>query len=219
MIAAALLSTDIFPLKKTDTVDSALVFMHDWKVFHLPVVDNGLLIGYISFDDIVEVSPKQKIEKYIVPNATFYVHQTQHLFEVIGQFANTKYTCIAVCNSNNEYLGAIGSMDIYNAYLNSSLAQAGAIIVLRMNATDFSLAELSRIIEYNDCKIINVFVNADKESESKILVSLKLNKQSVTNVVQTLERYQYDIHALHQLQDQNPELNARYDWLIKYLNT
>jgi predicted transcriptional regulator len=53
MFAEELLSNDIFPLKKTDSCESALVFMSDWKVFHLPVVDNGKLLGYVSYDDII----------------------------------------------------------------------------------------------------------------------------------------------------------------------
>lgn len=63
MFAEELLSNDIFPLKKTDSCESALVFMSDWKVFHLPVVDNGKLLGYVSYDDINNQSGKTKVEK------------------------------------------------------------------------------------------------------------------------------------------------------------
>jgi predicted transcriptional regulator len=52
MFAEELISTDIFPLKKTDTCENAILFMHDWKVFHLPVADSGKLLGYVTYDEL-----------------------------------------------------------------------------------------------------------------------------------------------------------------------
>jgi acetoin utilization protein AcuB len=219
MIVSEITSTDIFPLKKTDTCESVLVFMQDWKVFHLPVVDNGKLVGYVTVDDLNSLKGNLKIEKYIIPNPQLFLLKTQHLFEVVQQFAETKYTCLAVCDVENNYQGAVSLTELNQAFNNSSLIQPGAIIVLRMNPKDYSLAELSRIIEYNDSKIVNVFVHTDFTDNTKIMVSLKLNKKAISTVLQTLERYQYNIHSIHQFAEQNADVNDRYDWLIKYIHT
>jgi hypothetical protein len=88
-----------------------------------------------------------------------------------------------------------------------------------MTPQDYSLAELSRIVEYNDAKILNVFVNTLPGNFSKVLVSLKLNRPELNTIVQTLERYQYRIHSVHQSMDQSSDFSTRYEWLIKYLNT
>jgi acetoin utilization protein AcuB len=219
MIASEFFSPDIFPLKKTDTCESAMVFMHDWRVFNLPVVDNGKFIGYASFEHLAEAKPKDKIEKLVEPLLQMYVLKTYHLFEVIKQFAESKLTCLAVCDAESSYLGAISLNEVALMYKNSSLVQPGAIITLQMNPQDYSLAELARIIEYNDCKILHVFINPVTSNLGKIVVSLKLNKQNITTVIQTLERYQYSIQSVHQADNQDADLNNRYDWLIKYLNT
>ena len=219
MIVSEITSTDIFPLKKTDTCESVLVFMQDWKVFHLPVVDNGKLVGYVTVDDLNSLKGNLKIEKYIIPNPQLFLLKTQHLFEVVQQVAETKYTCLAVCDVENNYQGAVSLTELNQAFNNSSLIQPGAIIVLRMNPKDYSLAELSRIIEYNDSKIVNVFVHTDFTDNTKIMVSLKLNKKAISTVLQTLERYQYNIHSIHQFAEQNADVNDRYDWLIKYIHT
>src|SRR5690606_21786672 len=97
--------------------------------------------------------------------------------------------------------------------------QPGGIISVKMHAQDYSLAELARIIEYNDAKILHVFIHISPEAQSRIIVSVKLNKSDLTTVVQTLERYHYDIHSVHQVTDHANELDNRYEWLIKYLNT
>jgi acetoin utilization protein AcuB len=219
MIVSEITSTDIFPLKKIDTCESALVFMQDWKVFHLPVVDNGKLVGYVNSEDLNAVKGNLKIEKYIISNPQLFLLKTQHLFEVVQLVAETHYTCLAVCDIENNYQGAVSLTELNQAFNISSLIQPGAIIVLRMNPKDYSLAELSRVIEYNDCKIVNVFVHTDVTDNTKIMVSLKLNKKAISTVLQTLERYQYNIYSIHQFAEQNTDVNDRYDWLIKYLHT
>ncbi|MES2780168.1 MAG: CBS domain-containing protein [Bacteroidota bacterium] len=219
MFAEELLSNDIFPLKKTDTCESVLVFMSDWKVFHLPVADNGTFLGYVSYDEINNHPGKTKIEKLIQPLLQLYVDKGQHLFEIIKLMSDTGFTCIAISDDTAEYKGVVSIKEIVQVYKSSSLAQPGGIIVLEMTPQDYSLAELSRIVEYNDAKILHVFVNPVPDNVSKILVSLKLNRPELSTIVQTLERYQYRIHSVHQSMDQSSDFSNRYEWLLKYLNT
>jgi CBS domain-containing protein len=219
MFAEELLSNDIFPLKKTDSCESALVFMSDWKVFHLPVVDNGKLLGYVSYDDINNQSGKTKVEKIIQPLVQLYANKGQHFFEIMKLMADTSFTVIAISDEEAEYKGVVSVKEIVQVYKSSSLTQPGGIIVLEMTPQDYSLAELSRIVEYNDAKILNVFVNTLPGNFSKVLVSLKLNRPELNTIVQTLERYQYRIHSVHQSMDQSSDFSTRYEWLIKYLNT
>jgi CBS domain-containing protein len=219
MFAEELLSNDIFPLKKTDSCESALVFMSDWKVFHLPVVDNGKLLGYVSYDDINNQSGKTKVEKIIQPLVQLYANKGQHFFEIMKLMADTGFTVIAISDEEAEYKGVVSVKEIVQVYKSSSLTQPGGIIVLEMTPQDYSLAELSRIVEYNDAKILNVFVNTLPGNFSKVLVSLKLNRPELNTIVQTLERYQYRIHSVHQSIDQSSDFSTRYEWLIKYLNT
>lgn len=219
MTVAELISTDIFPLKKTDTCEMAQVFMQDWRTFNLPVVDSGKVMGYVNFEKMAEAKPKDKVEKYIEPLTQLFTLKSNHFFEVIRQFAETRYTCLAVCDAEHNYEGSISLNEIATVYKNSSLVQPGAIITLVMSPQDYSLAELARIIEYNDCKILHVFIYPDSTNLGRITVSLKLNKQSIGAVVHTLERYQYSIQSIHEINELNADLNSRYDWLIKYLNT
>ncbi len=219
MLASTFISNDIFPLKKTDTCETALVFMHDWKVQHLPVVNDGKLLGYVAASDLNDHKAGQKIDTLIKPLTNLYLLKSHHLFEVLAQMSDSGYTCLAVCDEESNYKGAVTMSDMSRQFSGSTLSQPGAIVVLRMHAPDYSLAELARIVEYNDCKIINVFIQADVEDASRILVSLKLNKQSITSVIQTLERYQYQIFSVHQMETKDANLDDRYDWLLKYLNT
>jgi acetoin utilization protein AcuB len=219
MFAEELISPDIFPLKKSDTCETAILFMHDWKVFHLPVVDGGKFLGYVSYEEISRHSNSTKIEKFIQPLVHLFIHKGQHLFDIVKQLSETGFTSLAICDAESNYTGTVSIKEIAQVYKTSSLSQPGGIISVEMNPQDYSLAELARIVEYNDAKILHVFINISPDNSGKIIVSLKLNKLELSTVVQTLERYQYTIHSVHQITDQGNDLSNRYDWLIKYLNT
>jgi acetoin utilization protein AcuB len=141
------------------------------------------------------------------------------LFDIIRQMAESGFTSIAVTDEEINYIGAVSAREIANVYKNSSLSQPGGIVAIEMNPQDYSLGELARIVEYNDAKILHVFISTAPENNGRIIVSLKLNRPELTTVIQTLERYQYTIHSVHQIADQGNDLGNRYDWLIKYLNT
>jgi CBS domain-containing protein len=219
MNVAEFISSDIFPLKKTDTCEMALVFMQDWHTLHLPVTDDGHLIGYVTMDKLLEAESTDKVFNHLQPLTQLYTLKASHFFEAIKLFAETKFTCLAVCDADHLYEGAISINEVLTVYQKSSLSQPGAIVTLVMNPQDYSLAEIARVIEYNDCKIVQVFIQPDSGNPGKISVSLKLNKQSIAAVIHTLERYQYQIQSIHQMDELEADLNNRYDWLIKYLNT
>jgi acetoin utilization protein AcuB len=214
-----LISNDIFPLKKTDTCQSALIFMADWNVYHLPVAENGKLLGYVSYNAITQGSPKTKIEQLIEPLPHLALPIHAHFFDIVKTMSESHYTCLAITNDEFNIEGIVSINEIIKYFNHSSLGQPGATIVLQMNVQDYSLAEIARITEYNDCKILNVFVQKDNQEANRILVSLKLNKSAIHTVIQTLERYSYHIYAVFNMEQQQADMNNRYDWLIKYLNT
>jgi len=53
MIAQELISSNIIPLKTSDTGAQALEWMGDYYVRHLPIVNNLHLLGLLSEDDIL----------------------------------------------------------------------------------------------------------------------------------------------------------------------
>lgn len=219
MIASHLISADIFPLKKSDTCESALVFMSDWKVSSLPVIQDGKLMGYVYSNELNHGRSTDKIETYLRPLPQLFIFQNQHFFEILTIMNEAKTDVLALCDEAGQYQNAISVHELVRFISKSSLAQQGAILVLSMSPQDYSLSEISRIIEYNDCKILNVFVNSHPDNPSSILVSIKLNKQAVSAVVHTLERYRYNVYGIFMNEDQAGEMATRYDWLIRYLNT
>ncbi len=220
MFAETLLSHEIFPLKKTDTCETAQVFMHDWEIAHLPVVENNKLLGYVTLEEISNNSKSTKVDKLIKNEKQFFATAHQHIFELLKIFSESSLSTIGVVNAQNSFAGIISYKEIINViYKNSSLSQIGGIIVLEMLPKDYSLAELSRIVEYNDVKIINVFINTLVNENNSILVTMKFNQTDLKNVATSLERHGKVIRSVHQADKIDDSYANRYDWLIKYLNT
>jgi len=65
--------------------------------------------------------------------------------------------------------------------------------------------------------IMSSFVTSLPSSDS-LLVTLKINQQEMNQILQALERYDYDIHATFAEDEYHSDLKNRYDMLMTYLN-
>jgi len=88
-----------------------------------------------------------------------------------------------------------------------------------MNARNYSLAEIARITEVNNAKILYLHVNPLADAENNIQVSLKYNITDLKYIIATFERFNYQVIFSSQQTDEDDASSKRYDWLIKYLNT
>jgi len=69
----------------------------------------------------------------------------------------------------------------------------GGQVVLKVGNHDFVLSEIARIVENENARIINL--TTDFQSDDSALISLKINTESLTPILKSLERYGYDIHS------------------------
>lgn len=220
MTAEDILSPDLFPLKKSDNVDTAMLFMQDWKVSHLPVVESNNVIGYVVISDLTAHAKSTKVDKIMRTDVQHFVSGAQHVVELLRIFGSTGLSTIAVIDQEQHFKGIVSYREIFNnLYQQSSLAQPGGIITLEMPSIDYSLAELTRIAEYNDVKIIAVQIHPLPGELGRIEVSLKFNRTDLKTVVSGLERHGKVIRYIHGASNEGESLINRYDWLIKYLST
>ena len=58
-----IMSSNLYTVEPTDTVDTCMALMTDRKFRHLPVLEDGNVVGVISIGDLVKaVITKQKVE-------------------------------------------------------------------------------------------------------------------------------------------------------------
>jgi len=106
-------------------------------------------------------------------------------------------------------------IDGMNALSNVSIE--GAWIVLEVRLEDFSLAHLAHLVEQNSAQIINLFTYADEET-AKTFVGFRIDREDASNVVRSLERFNYTVTFYFQKQGLTDEtMKNRLDELIYYL--
>ena len=218
MFAYQFISNEMFALKPSDSTSSALVFMEDWLVKDLPVVQNGKLIGTVN-EKVLYDNEDEKVANVLNPNSAFCFENT-HFYDLLKLLFIGNISSISVLDKEQNFKGIIAAKDLAKQLFDhSTLAQDGGVIVLQMNARNYSLAEIARITEVNNAKILYLHVNPLADAENNIQVSLKYNITDLKYIIATFERFNYQVIFSSQQMDEDDASSKRYDWLIKYLNT
>ena len=98
------------------------------------------------------------------------------------------------------------------------LSAFSCIIQLEMGAYDYSLSEISRIVEEEDAKIMGLTVEPVEEEPGRIMVNLLINKSDCSAILHSFYRYNYNVINVISSPDENNDLMDRYSLLMRYLN-
>ncbi len=219
MIARQLISDIITPLKSTETGADALGLMDEFRVSHLPIVDQEQFLGLISDTDIQTYNNlPEPVGSHPLSLSNVYIYENQHIFDVIRIIDAMKLTLLPVLDEKKHYLGSITLTTLcYNLSDLMALNNPGGIIILELNDKDYLLTEIAQIIESNDAKILGMFITTFPDS-TRIEITLKINKIDVGPVLQTFIRYNYIIKASFSEDTYRESLQERYNSLMNYLN-
>lgn len=219
MIAKQLITDGIMPLKTSDTGKTALSWMEDYKVAHLPIVNDQKFLGLISELDIYNLNNfDEPLGNHPLSLINPYVKEYQSIFDVLKLVSEDGLTLIPVLDDNENYLGSITLLNLLKHFSNAlSIHNPGGVIILDMTYNNYSLTEIANIVESNDAKILSTFIMGNEES-TKIEVILKVNKIEIDSILKTFERYNYNIKAFFSEETNYDDLEDRYNMLMNYLN-
>ena len=220
MIAEELINQLIPALKPSDTAEKAIIWMEELKTNQLPVIEERHFKGLISEDIILEGNDlDRKIKDYKLISEQCYVNDDQHLFDIIRLAQECDSELVAIIDANGEFLGVSRHEDTLKAFSNTLAVQGqGGIIVLEMRFIDYSMAEISRLVESDDAKILGSYLSQDHRDPNFVFLTLKINKEDLTTVIATLERFDYKIVAkFHETNNRDTE-KERLDNLLNYLD-
>lgn len=220
MTAEELINHALPALRPTDTVGTALDWMEEFRVSQLPLVEERIYQGLIS-ENILENTDSDVFMAEIQPDFEhIFANQHQHLLEILSLTQENGLDAIAVLDDNQAFLGTIAKQDLIDRFAQQlGSKETGAVLVLAVNERDYSMAEISRLIESNDTKIISsYFTSVSPEYNYKDVLTLKLNHRDITKVVATLERFGYTIEAAFANDPIASPDQERLDLLFRYLD-
>jgi len=219
MLAIELIADVIPPAHTSDSIQKVVDRMIEFRVRHLPIVNEEQFLGLLAEDDLAGESDYQTpIGALALSLVNPYVLEDQHIYDVIRMFHERKLTVVPVLDVKKNYLGliSINTLSEYFAQL-TSVAQPGGIIVLEISNKNNSLAHMAQIVESDNAQILSSYVRTFPDS-TRMEVTLKVNKQDISAIIATFLRYEYDIKATFNHTDDNDNSRDRYDSLMNYLN-
>jgi acetoin utilization protein AcuB len=222
VIAKNLISDSIPTVTLDDSGTKVLTLMEIFRVSHLPVVLGKEYFGVVSDKDIYDAENfEEKIESYVKPNLLQpHVHINQHIFEVVGVALGCGVSIVPVLELDHSYYGSITRNDLALRLTELfSGTDPGGIIVLELTEINYSLSQISQIIEGNDAKVLSLFIHKPSPLSKELDVTIKVNKVDLSGIIQTFLRYDYIIKATYMDQSQIKNLyDDRYDQFMKYIN-
>jgi len=218
MLAANLISYAVPPLRASDSGEKALNWMSDFHVRHLPIVEDRQLLGILSEDELLNFNAP---EESILENEPILLHKSvepgQHLFEVMKLIVDTNLTVVPVLDQEQNYLGLITLENLLRHFAETgAISHPGGMLLIRMPARDYSLAEIARLIEGENCKVLSCFISS-APTDAHLELTLKLSRQDLKHVVATLERFGYEVESFYE-SEYLDDLRDRYEGLMRYLN-
>ncbi|MEQ8581095.1 MAG: cbs domain containing protein [Marinoscillum sp.] len=219
MIAKDLINYMIPPLKPQDEISKAKQWMDELRLSELPVVESGLFLGLIDEELLLNDELRYPaVGDYPLVGQQCVVHAGNHYYDVLKTSGLEGFRIVAVIDELNQYLGVVSIEDVVEAFAqNSSVNTPGAILGLRLKLHDYSLAEISRIIESNEAKILSSYLSPHSIEPGELNLTLKINKEEITHIVASLEQHGFYVENSYNMRDSSYEEKERIDILMKYL--
>ena len=220
MIAEELINQMIPPLKVTDDAHKAIVWMEEFRCSHLPVVEQGELMGFISEEIILESNDiERRLDDFNLVGQDCVVSLQAHFYDILKVAGEHKIQMVAVVDEAHCFVGVITVQDMMTSFAQTASVQMpGSILVLSMDLIDYSLAEISRYIEENNAKVISSTMTEDPMDKGKIKLTLKINQNDLKRIVATLERFNYRVIGRYQEIKEESGEKEKIDMLLRYLD-
>lgn len=200
-----------------DKVSLVLQFMEDYEVQHLPVVNGDKYAGVIAKDDLLDEDESATIATLELPLLKVAVQPTEHFLAAIKLASANDLTTLPIVTADGELQGVLTQTELMHAAAAfQNVEEPGGLIIMEMERSNYSIGELSRLVETNNASItqLNTYTEA---GTGLYIVTIKTNRTEIADILATLQRYDYTIRYYFGEEAYENELRENYDLLMTYL--
>lgn len=211
------ITNDYKALNSNENIASVQDFFHELNFTHFPVLEEGIYLGSIAGEDIETFDGDKLIADYRFTLEGFYARNSMIWLDVLEVFAKNHTNLVPVLDENNGYVGYYEIEDIIKFFHETPfLKEQGGIIVIKKGILDYSMSQITQIVESNNGKLLGLFVS-DADAQT-VEITVKISLGTMNEIIQTFRRYNYEIISEHQEDNYINSLKERSDYLDKYLN-
>ncbi len=218
MLAASIAIQGFPLLHLDDTANFALQNMDDFDVQQLAVVKDDYYIGLVEKDDLLDIEGTQTIATIADQIQRIGILGSAHVLTALDNFAKHHLSLLPVLNEQQECIGVIPQKNL-NEMLAQFLGvtQPGAMLVISISPYQYSLAEMSRLVETNNAQIIQLNTLFDEVSGA-FIITIKINQEEAQAIIATFQRYNYQVLHYFGKAPVNNDIEEHYHHLMNYLD-
>ena len=211
------ITNDHKAIDSQETIAVVQDFFDDLSFSHFPVVEEEVYIGSIASNDIETFDGNKKVFDYRYSLEGFFARNSMIWLDVLEVFAKNNTNLVPVLDEKNKYVGYYEISDIMKFFHETPfLQEPGGIIIVKKRTSEYSMGQITQIVESNNGKLLGLFVSeADAENSQ---VTIKISLGVMNEIIQTFRRYNYEIVSEHFEDNYINTLKERSDYLDKYLN-
>ena len=216
---AATITVQGFPLLHLeDKVSFALQCMEDFDVQELAVVKEDYFLGIVQKADLLDTGEAATLMVVSDQFKKIMIADTAHFLNALDLFSKHQLSILPVLNEQLECIGMIPQKSLNDALAKFlGVDSPGAIIVLSVAPYQYSLAEMSRLVESNNAQILQLNSFFD-ETNGSMIITLRINKDEAQAIIATFQRYDYQLVQYFGKTPLHNDIEAHYHHLMNYLD-
>ena len=217
MLANQLITSHYPTVEPDDKISIALQLMDDFDILHIAIIEENKFLGLVSKDDLLDADSALPVRVVMSGMLRKAIKSSEHFLSALKLASQNNLSLVPVVGNDFEWIGAIPATELLKASAQFTGAEEpGAVIVLEMERKSYSFGEISRLVETNDAYITQF--NTFFETETGLLiVTIKINKVEVSDILSTFQRYEYIVRYFIGEEQYENELKYNYDHLMSYL--
>ncbi len=208
---------DILPLSPKDDIKEAINYFKNHTCTHIPVVEEGVLLGLLSEVDLQVFEEGKLVVSYAHVYQHFFVSKESNWLEVLHSFAKNETNIMPVLGIKNDYVGYYELTNVMSVFSETPFFnEPGGVLIVEKGIRDYSFSEIAQITESSGGKLIGALVSEMRDD--MIQVTIKLSSTGLNEVMQTFRRYGYVIVSGTNSDLFLEDLKDRANYLNKFLN-
>ena len=211
------INNDFKAIESSENIAIVQDFFAEINFSHFPIIEDSVYIGSIAADDVENFDSDKTVSNYRYALEGFFARTDMIWIDVMEIFARNHTNIMPVLDEKNVYAGYYEINDVIKFFTETPfLKELGNVIIIEKPVADYSMAQITQIIESNNGKLLGAFIS--NSTIDKIQITVKISLGTINEILQTFRRYDYEIVSDHQEDNYLTSLKERSDYLDKYLN-
>ncbi len=218
MFGKDIISEVDYTVEANVSVGDAVRLMENLEVNELAVVKDDIFLGLVSVDDIIDLEDQLQLSDIqSLELRRDSIDLGDHVLHIYQKFIASGLSLLPVLDGKLQLKGGVSRSELFVHLGNVfNITEPGSLIVLKLDKRDYSLSEIARIVEQENTSVLSTLISAVPDSQ-QIYVSLKLNLFDIQGIIQSFERFDYEVVAYFTEESYEDFLTDRYNEFINFL--